>query len=155
MDEVIKNLYTLFDAAWEENINGRGNNITKMVTTFIPDAIQNLQAYKDLEDQDKLVTLPCKIGDIVYQPGYKFTKCSAHKYAPQYAHDMNCEDCCSECDSECYPFIYSGRVCEIKVLSNGEVLIRVQFNEKWDNSSFTIGREVFLTLEEAIDKQKM
>ena len=44
MDEVIKNLYTLFDAAFEENMSGRGTDITRMVTTFVPDAIQNLQA---------------------------------------------------------------------------------------------------------------
>ena len=48
MDETIKNLYTLFDAAWEENMNGRGTDITRMVTTFIPDAIQNLQAYEEM-----------------------------------------------------------------------------------------------------------
>ena len=46
MDEVIKNLYTLFDAAFEENMNGRGTDITRMVTTFVPDAIQNLQVYE-------------------------------------------------------------------------------------------------------------
>ena len=46
MDNVIKNLYTLFDVAWEENMNGRGTDITRMVTTFVPDAIQNLQAYE-------------------------------------------------------------------------------------------------------------
>ncbi len=45
-DDVIKNLYTLFDAAFEENMNGRGTDITRMVTTFVPDAIQNLQAYE-------------------------------------------------------------------------------------------------------------
>ena len=44
MEETIKNLYTLFDAAWEENMNGRGTDITRMVTTFVPDAIQNIQA---------------------------------------------------------------------------------------------------------------
>ena len=46
MDDVIKNLYMLFDAAFEENMNGRGTDITRMVTTFVPDAIQNLQAYE-------------------------------------------------------------------------------------------------------------
>lgn len=46
MDDVIKNLYTLFDTAFDENMNGRGTDITRMVTTFIPDAIQNLQAYE-------------------------------------------------------------------------------------------------------------
>ena len=48
MDEVIKNLYTLFDAAFEENMNGRGTDITRMVTTFVPDAIQDLQAFQDM-----------------------------------------------------------------------------------------------------------
>lgn len=46
MNDTIKNLYELFDAAWEENMNGRGTDITRMVTTFVPDAIQDLQAYE-------------------------------------------------------------------------------------------------------------
>ena len=61
MDDVIKNLYTLFDAAWEENMNGRGTDITRMVTTFVPDAIQNLQAY-----EDNAVILPQTIGNLTY-----------------------------------------------------------------------------------------
>ena len=48
MRDVIKNLYMLFDAAWEENMNGRGTDITRMVTTFVPDAIQDLQAFEDM-----------------------------------------------------------------------------------------------------------
>lgn len=48
MNDVIKNLSTLFDAAYEENMNGHGNDITRMVTTFVPNAIQNLQAYEDM-----------------------------------------------------------------------------------------------------------
>lgn len=48
MDKVIKNLYVLFDAAFKENMNGRGTDITRMVTTFVPDAIQNLQAYENM-----------------------------------------------------------------------------------------------------------
>lgn len=50
MDDTIKNLYTLFDAAFEENMNGRGTDITRMVTTFVPDAIQNLQAFRVMFD---------------------------------------------------------------------------------------------------------
>ena len=46
MNDVIKNLYELFDAAWEVNASGNGTDITRMVTTFVPDAIQNLQAYE-------------------------------------------------------------------------------------------------------------
>lgn len=46
MNDVINNLKELFDVAFKENMDGRGTVLTKMVTTFIPDAIQNLQAYK-------------------------------------------------------------------------------------------------------------
>ena len=48
MDDVIKNLYKLFDAAYEINMSGNGTDITRMVTTFVPDAIQNLQAYENM-----------------------------------------------------------------------------------------------------------
>ena len=95
-----------------------------------------------------------KIGDTVYQPSYKFTPCSACNITPRYKHDMDCEDCCHECDSERYPYIYEGRVCKLNVISNELVLINVQFKEKYDNSSFKVGREVFLTKEEAEEKLK-
>ena len=56
MNEVLKNLYTLFDAAFEENMNGRGTDITRMVTTFIPDAIQEMQyLYHKVEDLEMQV----------------------------------------------------------------------------------------------------
>ena len=48
MNELTKNLDKLFDAAWRENIDGRGTDLTRMITTFVPDAIQELQAHKDL-----------------------------------------------------------------------------------------------------------
>ena len=56
MYNVIKNLYALFDAAWEENMNGRGTDITRMVTTFVPDAIQNLQAYEAMFNNKEIWT---------------------------------------------------------------------------------------------------
>lgn len=117
-------------------------------------AIDKLAEYENLEEEGRLVILPCKIGDTVYQPSYKFTACSACNYTPKYKHDMDCEDCCCECDSECFPYIYEGRVCKLNVISNELVLINVQFKEKWDNSSFKVGREVFLTREEAEEKLK-
>ena len=61
MNDVIKNLYILFDAAFEENMNGRGTDITRMVTTFVPDAIQNLQVY-----EDNTVIFPQTIGNLTY-----------------------------------------------------------------------------------------
>lgn len=59
MDKIIENLYTLFDAAWEENMNGRGTDITRMVTTFVPAAIQDLQAFRDMFDIPDVNLLDC------------------------------------------------------------------------------------------------
>lgn len=47
MNELINNLYALFDAAYEQNMNNKGTDITRMITTFIPSAIQDLQALRD------------------------------------------------------------------------------------------------------------
>ena len=112
-------------------------------------AIDKLAEYENLEEEGRLVILPCKIGDTVYQPSYKFTACSAYNFTPRYKHDMDCEDCCCECDSECYPYIYEGRVCKLEVLSNGEVKVYTQFKDKWDASGYQVDRELFLTREEA------
>lgn len=117
-------------------------------------AIDKLAEYENLEEAGKLVILPCKIGDTVYQPSYKFTACSACNITPRYKHDMDCEDCCYECDSECFPYIYEGRVCKLEVLSTGEVKVYTQFKDKWDASGYHIGRELFLTKEEAEEKLK-
>ena len=42
--ELLKNLQELFDRAWLLNMCGEGNDISKMVTTYIPDVIQELSA---------------------------------------------------------------------------------------------------------------
>ena len=94
MNDVIKNLYTLFNKAWEENNNGRGTEITKMATTFVPKAIQNLQAYEDLEVEDRLMTLPCKIGDTIYQIRYKCICTAGHAYLHNTCHKpIDCTIC--------------------------------------------------------------
>lgn len=125
------------------------NCYSNMSCPEIYNALSKLRYYENLEEQNKLVVLPCKIGDTVYHPSYKFTKCSAYDYEPRYKHDSNCEGCESECDSECYPCIYEGRVTELEVLSNGEIKVYSYFKEKWDNSGYQIGRQIFLTREEA------
>lgn len=112
------------------------------------EAINRLAEYEDLEEDRRLIRLPCKVGDIVYHPSYKFTKCNAYDYVSEYAHDSNCEGCEVECDSTCNPYIYVGEVAEIRVLSTG-VTVRVRFTEKFDASYYTIGKTVFLSYEEA------
>ena len=115
----------------------------------IYNALSKLRYYEDLEEQGKLAVLPCKIGDTVYQPSYKFTTCTACGYTPSYAHDCNCEGCEAECDSICNPYIHVGKIIEMNVLSNEVITVRVRFTEKWDNSSYIVGNSVFLTKEEA------
>ena len=126
----------------EENFDDQNEN-------YCGAAIDKLAYYEDLEEQGKLAILPCKIGDTVYQPSYKFTACTAYDYTPSYAHDSNCEGCEAECDSICNPYIHVGKVVEMNVLSNGAITVKVRFTEKWDNSSYIIGNSVFLSKEEA------
>lgn len=95
------------------------------------------------------VVLPCKIGDTVYQPGYRFTACSAYEYTPRCLDDSGCEGCEAECDSKCYPVISVGTVSEMRILSSGTITVKVRFTDKWDNSSYIVGTSVFLTKEAA------
>ena len=128
------------------------NCYSNMSCAEIYNALSKLRYYENLEEQGKLAVLPCKIGDTVYHPSYRFTECTAHKYTPKYKCDSECEGCCSECDSECLPYIYTGRVCGMNVLCmDNEAVVRVgvQFKEKWDTSNYIVGKDVFLTLEEA------
>ena len=92
---------------------------------------------------------PCKVGDVVYQPSYKFTKCSAHNYTPKHCCDESfCCGCESECDSEAEPYIYEGKVISVRITKN-QIYLSVVFKEKFDSSSFILGKTVFLTREEA------
>ena len=132
------------------------NCYSNMSCPEIYNALSKLRYYENLEEQGKLAVLPCKIGDTVYQPSYKFTKCSAYDYEPRYAHDSECECCEAECDSVCNPYIHVGKVVEMRIneLSKGEVTVRVRFTEKFDSSYYTIGQSVFLSKEEAEEALK-
>lgn len=108
------------------------------------------------EDKSEWVHLPVKVGDTVYQPSYKFTKCSEHDYAPTYEDDSFCYGCESNCDSIKMPYVYKGTVCVIKI-TKVQIYLVVTFDEKFDSSSFILGKTVFLTREEAekvLDKQR-
>lgn len=125
---------------------------------YIPliDAANRLAKYESLDEAGKLSILPCKIGATIYQPSYKFTKCTAYDYEPKYAHDSECEGCEAECDSVRNPYIHTGKVSEIRILPTG-VTVRIHFTEKFDTSHYIVGKSVFLTREEAeseLDKRK-
>lgn len=106
------------------------------------------QAIADEVLEDGWVRLPCKVGDTVYQPSYKFTKCSAYDYAPRFIEDSSCCGCGAKCDSVKEPYIYEGTVVSIRITKEQNFL-DVSFQEKFDSSSFILGKTVFLTREEA------
>ena len=95
-----------------------------------------------------VIVPPCKVGDTVYQPSYKFTKCSAYDYAPRFIEDSSCCGCGAKCDSVKEPYIYEGTVVSIRITKEQNFLA-VSFQEKFDSSSFILGKTVFLTSEEA------
>lgn len=62
----------------------------------IQKAFEKLAEYEDLEEQGKLLKLPCVVGDTVYRIEYKYTKCS--KFGEEFE-ESSCCGCESECDS--------------------------------------------------------
>lgn len=111
-------------------------------------SIVDAERYADRILANSVIVLPCKVGDTVYQPGYKFTKCSAYDYAPRFIEDSSCCGCEAKCDSVKEPYIYEGTVVSIRITKE-QNFIAVSFQEKFDHSSFIIGKTVFLTREEA------
>lgn len=95
-----------------------------------------------------VIVPPCKVGDTVYQPSYKFTKCSAYDYTPKYVEDSSCVGCGATCDSVKKPYIYKGEVVSIRITKE-QIFLAVSFQEKFDSSRFILGKTVFLTREEA------
>ena len=126
-----------------------GKLISDKHANYWGEAINRLAYYEELEEQGRLIVLPCKIGDTVYQPSHKFTKCSAYNYEKTYIGDSYCDGCEEECDSICNPYIYVGKVTKMEVLSNGMVVVKITFDEKWDTSDYIVGLSVFLSKEEA------
>ena len=116
----------------------------KMITDY-EDAIKDNADYLIANN---VVVLPCKAGDTVYQPSYKFTKCSPNDYEPKYCDDSFCCGCEAECDSVQKPYVYEGEVVSVRV-TKGEIFLAVSFKEKFDSSSFILGKTVFLSRAEA------
>lgn len=56
-----------------------------------------LKYYEDLQEQNKLLILPCAVGDTVYCIYSRYTKCSEHN---QEFEEYSCQGCESECDSK-------------------------------------------------------
>lgn len=44
-DDLIEKLMRIFDIAFKINLSGEGTDLTRMITTFVPDAIQELSYF--------------------------------------------------------------------------------------------------------------
>ncbi len=58
--------------------------------------LKKLKEYMFLEEQGRLLKLPCAVGDMVYRIEYRYTKCS--KFGEEFD-ESSCYCCESECDS--------------------------------------------------------
>lgn len=97
---------------------------------------EKLGEYEDLEEQGRLVKLPCKIGDTLYKIIVdKYTKCSL--YDKEFS--LNCEYCEEKCDSKAIYVIKDFTVFDIN-----EIIFYMK----------SIGKTVFLTKSEAEAKLK-
>ena len=97
---------------------------------------EKLGKYEDLEEQGRLVKLPCKVGNTLYKIIVdKYTKCSLH----DKEFSLNCEYCEEKCDSKAIYVIKDFTVFDIN-----EIFFYMK----------TIGKTVFLTREEAEAKLK-
>nr|DAW99376.1 MAG TPA: hypothetical protein [Bacteriophage sp.] len=59
--------------------------------------IERLGKYEDLEEQGRLVKLPCKVGDTVYCIFNRYTKCTFNN---EEFDECSCQGCEYECDSK-------------------------------------------------------
>lgn len=89
--------------------------------------------WKDLEEQGRLLELPCAVGDTVYLISSQYSECS--KYQERF-NDYNCQGCENECDSHKEYFIH------VNENMSAEWIVRaMRFNR--------FGEDVFLTKEAA------
>lgn len=61
------------------------------------DLREKLKGYEDLEEQGRLLKLPCKVGDTVYCIFNRYTKCTPSN---EEFDEYNCQGCEYECDSK-------------------------------------------------------
>ena len=97
------------------------------------DCIKKLSEYETAEREGRLVVLPCKAGDTVYEIRSDYTECSA--YGDKYD-GYGCEGCEVECDSR-------------KIYKIEEYTMYLLENIVWHIRCGNWGKTIFTTREEA------
>lgn len=99
----------------------------------IDEVYRRLKHYEDLEEQGRLIELPCKVGDTIYEIKEYRTKCHCNYTFDEYS----CEGCYEDyCDSE-----RAYKIVEYKAYNISNITELLRLNK--------IGKTVFLTKEEA------
>lgn len=98
--------------------------------------IDKLAEYEDLEEQSRLVKLPCKVGDTVYCIFSRYSKCTP---CNEEFDEYSCQGCECKCDSRKERYIQDKGSCSLNW-----IVINLK----------NFGKTVFLTKSEAEAKLK-
>lgn len=99
-------------------------------------AMEKLADYEDLEEQGRLIKLPCKVGDTVYCIFTRYTRCT---FGNEEFDEYSCQGCEYECDSKKENYVQ-----DMKAYSLDWIVTNLK----------NIGKTVFLTESEAEAKLK-
>lgn len=88
---------TIFTGECYESINPVDLALDEYSDINFEKIVDKLARYEDLEEQGRLLKLPCKVGDTVYCVYHRYTKCSEYE---QEFEEYSCQGCEHlECDS--------------------------------------------------------
>lgn len=99
-------------------------------------ALDKLAEYEDLEEQGRLLKLPCKVGDTVYCIFNRYTRCT---FSNEEFDEYSCQGCEYECDSKKENYVQ-----DMKAYSLDWIVTNLK----------NFGKTVFLTKSEAESKLK-
>lgn len=98
--------------------------------------LTKLGDYEDLEEQSRLIKLPCKVGDTVYCIFTRYTRCT---FGNEEFDEYSCQGCEYECDSKKENYVQ-----DMKAYSLDWIVTNLK----------NIGKTAFLTKSEAEAKLK-
>lgn len=103
---------------------------------IVEDMVKKLADYENLEEQGRLIKLPCKVGDAVYCIFNRYTKCT---FSNEEFDEYSCQGCEYDCDSEKENYVQDMRA----------------YSLDWIVTNLNnFGKTVFLTESEAETKLK-
>lgn len=99
----------------------------------IDDCLDKLAEYETAYEEGRLMILPCKLGDVVYEIHSRYTYCTPYR---ERFDESSCCGCEEECDSHKEYEIIETKMCTLEIIA---------YNIRLGN----FGKTVFLTREEA------